>query len=138
MTQHTVADCRQNPVLESSNNTIDRWVKRMDRQDSLMERQTAAMESIMAQGEQIKFLTQSTSKHDTDIEAAFKAIRRIDLRHAVEDGEEKVEERQQKFWDGVKQQFTDKALVGLLFIWWLSDKFHIPTTVARWLKEFKG
>jgi hypothetical protein len=145
MTLHTVAECPQNPVLESINKTIDRWDKRMDRQDELMERQAIAMEAIAYQGATIAGHGQRLDEHatksiklETDIDQAFVQLRDIELRHAKEDGRYVAEKRQQRFWDSIKKQFTDRALVGLLFLWWLSDKFHVPTTIGKWLKEFKG
>jgi hypothetical protein len=92
---------------------------------------------ISGQSIQIQALTSCTEKLKVDVEEAFNDIRRIDLLHAKEDGAEEIVEEQQKFWSGVKQQFTAPALMGLCFVVWLNDKYHATATLWKWWKEFK-
>ncbi len=93
---------------------------------------------ISEQGAQIKSLTARIDVAERDVQAAFKSIRRIDLLHAKECGEEEVEEKRQKFWDGVKTQITPYAISGLLFVLWLADKLNVFQTIAKLWKEMKG
>lgn len=93
---------------------------------------------ISEQGAQIKSLTERMGEAERDIQAAFKSIRRIDLLHAKECGGEEVEEKRQKFWDGVKTQITPYAISGLLFILWLIDKLDVFQAIAKLWKEMKG
>jgi uncharacterized coiled-coil protein SlyX len=93
---------------------------------------------ISEQGAQIKSLTERMGEAERDIQVAFKSIRRIDLLHAKECGEEAVNEKRKKFWDGVKTQITPYAISGLLFILWLVDKLDVVQAIAKLWKEMKG
>lgn len=93
---------------------------------------------ISEQGAQIKSLTARMDEAERDVQAAFKSIRRIDLLHAEERGEESVEAKRQKFWDGVKTQVTPYAISGLLFVLWLVDRMNVFQTIVKLWKEMKG
>jgi hypothetical protein len=93
---------------------------------------------ISEQGAQIKSLTARMDVTERDVQAAFKSIRRIDLLHAKECGEETVEAERQKFWDGVKIQVTPYAISGLLFVLWLVDKLNVFQTILKLWKEAKS
>lgn len=93
---------------------------------------------ISEQGAQIKSLTARMDEAERDVQAAFKSIRRIDLLHAKECGEEGVEKKRQKFWNGVKTQVTPYAISGLLFILWLVDRMDVFQTIVNLWKETKG
>jgi len=135
MPTHNLADCPHNPTFDSIAATLTRLDKHTERTATALE--DLVRVSVTIQNHEVRI-----DKNTKDIGAAWKVLREIELRHAEEHGaavvEEKIEERQQKFWDGVKQQFTEKAIMGMFFAWWLGDKFHIPTRLLNWIKEFKG
>lgn len=93
---------------------------------------------ISEQGAQIKSLTARMDTAERDVQAAFKSIRRIDRLHSEERGEEAVEVKRQKFWDGVKTQVTPYAISGLLFVIWLVDRMDVFQTIVKLWKEMKG
>lgn len=131
MAEHTLADCPHNPTFEHIAQTLNRL-------DAHTLRQAVAMEEIARQGVTINNHEMRIVKNTKDISSAWAAIREIETRHATEDGKEEVIEEQQKFWAGVKQQFTGPAIVGLFFILWLADKFNIPVALAKLWKEMRG
>jgi hypothetical protein len=100
------------------------------------------METMAAQGATLEAHTTQIGKNTKDISNAWKVIRTIELRHEREDGAEevteKIEERQQKFWDGVKLQFTSRAFIGLFFIFWLNDHYSFTRKIAALWTQFKG
>lgn len=107
-------------------------------QKQLGTRTYEVLADISEQGAQIKSLTARIDEAERDVQAAFKALRRIDLHHAKECGAESVESERQKFWDGVKTQITPYAISGLLFILWLADKLDVFQHIAKLWKEMKS
>ena len=118
-------------ILRSGSDTLNE-------QKQLGAKTYEVLAEISEQGAQIKSLTARMDVAERDVQAAFKSIRRIDLLHAKECGEESVEAERQKFWDGVKTQITPYAISGLLFILWLVDKLNVFQTIAKLWKEMKG
>jgi len=96
------------------------------------------LSEISEQGAQIKSLTMRMDFTENDVQQAFRAIRKIDLRHAHEDGAQKVEGEHKAFWDGVKQRTTPFLFPILLLVLWLADKFNVAQFFVKSFKEMKG
>ncbi len=93
---------------------------------------------ISEQGAQIQSLIMRADCAQNDMDQAFRAIRRIDLRHAREDGADKVETEQKAFWAGMRQRSTPFVFTLLFFLLWLGDKFNVVQFFAKMFKEMKG
>lgn len=148
---HPLEDCPHNETFMHISATL----KRLDRHT---ERSAIAMEEMAAQGAILKNHEVRMEKQDKDIGEAFSRIRiledttvsvedfdkvrhkvsKMELQHAKEYGADEVIEKQQEFWSGVKQQVTANALMGMLFIIWLVDKFNVAQAIAKLWKEMKG
>lgn len=132
--------CKQGERLATLETILEQMADTLSEQKALGVKTYEVLADLSEQGAEIRSLTSRSDKAEKDIEEAFKSIRKIDRRHAEEDGmnkvEARIEERQQKFWDGIKSQFTEKALIGMLFIMWLLDKYNVPQSVHALWKEF--
>jgi len=87
---------------------------------------------------QIHSITKRLDVSEQDIQAAFKSLRRIDLRHATEDGVEEVEEKNSKFWDAIKQSSVPYIFVVIWFAFWVADKFNVFIKIGKLWAESKG
>lgn len=124
MAQHNLDDCPQAPTIE-----------RMDR---TLERVALALEQIAQHTVMVQAHEKRLDVHDEDFREAFERIRTIEDKHLREAGASAVIKRQTKFWDGVRQQITPYAIAGLLFLFWLLDKFDIvQRTVKLWKEAMK-
>lgn len=150
--------CIQDKVIIEIQNTLSYFKEAEGRREGREERMLIAMENVAAHGATLEGLSVSSLRHDKDIQEAFIQIRALEqstassldmevikkkvetfeLRHAEEHGERRVQARTTKFWDGVKQQVTPYVLMGLLFIWWLSDKYDAVQKLFKLYKEFRG
>jgi hypothetical protein len=93
---------------------------------------------ISEQGAQLRSITSRVDDNERDLQIAFKSIRRIDLRHAHEDGAEDIVKEHSQFWNGIKQQSTPYAFTVLFFVLWLADKFNVIQFFAGMFKQMKG
>jgi hypothetical protein len=131
MPTHPIEDCPHNPTFMHISKTLDRL-------DSHTERAAIAMEEMAAQGAILANHEARLNKHDLDLREVFGRVRIVENFQSKEEGAEEVVEKQQKFWDGVKQQVTPYALIGAVFIIYLLDKFNVSIFLAKVWKEMKG
>jgi uncharacterized coiled-coil protein SlyX len=148
MLSHLIEDCPQKTTFEHFGKTLDRLESHAVRQAEAMEE--IARNSIMTESHEKRL---DKNDHDlselygrvriiemkkanlSDVAAQDMRLRTLELDHAIESGAEEVVESRQKFWDGVKQQITPHAVIGMIFIIWLLDKFNIPVALAKLWKE---
>lgn len=150
--------CIQDKVIVEIKTTLNFFKEAEVRREGREERMLIAMENVSRQGAVLEGLSTASLRHDKDIAEAFGQIRdldqstaslsdmelvktkigQIEWRHAEEHGERRVEQRTTKFWDGVKQQVTPYVFIGLMFVFWLIDKFNITQGLKALFKEFRG
>lgn len=131
MAVHSTNDCIHNE-------TFDHISKTLDRLDNHTERAAVAMEEMAKQSVIISNHERRLGDHDAAFREAFSRVRILEELKNRYVGAEKVIEKRQKFWDGVKQQVTPYAIVGLIFMFWLIDKFNVTQFLSKMFKEMKG
>lgn len=143
--------CAQQETIGELKATLGFFRDAEIRREQREERQLRAMENIAAHGATLTNLVQRTSKLETDVGEAFGVFRtlnqsaataeevnaidfrvtKIEMLHERESGEQTIENtpeyKQQKFWAGVKQQFTVRSLMALCFMVWVIDKYNLAT-----------
>jgi len=85
----------------------------------------------------VKVLIIDVSKLKTDMEEAFRSIRKINKRHDIETGEEIIV----GIWQKRATWFFDKlsvpVLMTMLFLLWTGDKFNWFVKIGDLWREFK-
>lgn len=114
---HLLAECPQAPVIERLERDYDRVA--------------GALEKIAEQGALVVGLRNDVDRHEEAFDEIFPRLRKIEEKHAHEEGAEEVVKEKAKFWTLAKIQLLQPGLLMIFFILWLLDKFGAITWLAK-------